>query len=40
MLSRILDATLSWNLLTGRGKIRASGGTVRASKDFLCHLIL
>ena len=29
-----LGATLLWNLLTGKGKIRAGDGTIRAGGNF------
>ena len=35
-----LGASLSGNLLTGKGTTKAGEGTVRASQDFECCLIL
>ena len=35
-----LVASLLRNLLTGKGTIRASKGTVSACQDFQCNLIL
>ena len=40
MLLGTLGASLLGNLLAGKGKIRASEGTIRAGQDFLCRLIL
>ena len=40
MLLGILGASLSGNLLTGKGTIRVDEETVGAGKEFCCHLIL
>ena len=40
MLISTVVASLSGNLLTGKGKIRAAEGTVRSGQDFQCSLIL
>ena len=40
MLLGTLGASLFGNLLTGEGTIRASKGSVRASQNFQCYLIL
>ena len=40
MLISTVVASLSGNLLTGEGKIRAAEGTVRSGQDFQCSLIL
>ena len=40
MVLGTLGASLSRNLLTGKGKIRAGEGTIKVGHDFDCHLIL
>ena len=40
MLSGTLRGSLSGNLLTGKGKIRAGEGTIREGLDFQCRLNL
>ena len=40
MLLGTLGASLLGNLLTGKWRIRAGEGTIRAGQYFWCHLIL